>query len=74
MVMYTCMNSVPPVISYSVLKNMQKLRLVASLGIIMNPPNGWDSYCLMKYIDLSQPGFFSVLPLSITDNGGQSKQ
>ena len=31
MVMYTCMISVPPVISYSVRKSMQKLRLVASL-------------------------------------------
>ena len=31
MAMYTCMISVLPVISYSVLKNMQKLRLVVSL-------------------------------------------
>ena len=28
---HACMISVPPVISYSVLKNMQKFRLVASL-------------------------------------------
>ena len=35
MVMYTCMIPVPPMIFHSVLKNMQKLRLVASLGTIM---------------------------------------
>ena len=51
MVMHTCMISLPPVISYSVLKSMQKLRLVASLVDVVR-------FCSVSYTML----YFGIYP------------
>ena len=49
MVMYTCMISVPAVISNSVLKNMQKLRLVASIWSHMKRIQMMDGLYVYAY-------------------------